>query len=284
VVAVPSKEPVIPLDTFNEPVILEEPFTLNEPEVLNEPDIIEAPETNKATAGVADMVVLIARSAGSIVVLFTNEDEIPVTFNEPVMLEKPFTLNEPEVLIEPDIDDAPETNKAIAGVADMAVFIARKAGLAFVLFINEDEIPVTVNEPVMLEGPFTFNEPEALNEPEAIVLPEINKATAGVAVIAVFIARRAGSTFVLFINEDEIPVTVNEPVILERPFTFNEPEVRIEPDTTAAPETNRATAVVADMVVLIARSAGSIVVLFTNEDEIPVTVNEPDAFSEPVTI
>jgi hypothetical protein len=284
VVAVPSKEPVIPLDTFNEPVILEEPFTLNEPEVLNEPDIIEAPETNNAIAGVADIAVFIARSAGSAVVLFTNEDEIPATVNEPVMLEKPFTLNEPEVLIEPDIDDAPETNNAIAGVADMAVFIARKAGLAFVLFINEDEIPVTVNEPVMLEGPFTFNEPEALNEPEAIVLPEINKATAGVAVIAVFIARRAGSMFVLFINEDEIPVTVNEPVILERPFTFNEPEVRIEPVTTAAPETNKAIAVVADIAVFIARRAGSIVVLFTNEDEIPVTVNEPDAFSEPVTI
>jgi hypothetical protein len=197
------------------------------------------------------------------------------------MLEKPFTLNEPEVLIEPDIDDAPETNKAIAGVADMAVFIARKAGLAFVLFINEDEIPTTVKEPVMLEGPFTFNEPEVLNEPEAIVLPEINKATAGVAVIAVFIARSAGSTFVEFINEEEIPVTVNEPVILERPFTFNEPEVRIEPDTIAAPETNKATAVVADIAVFIARRAGSIVDVFTNEDEIPVTVSEPVMLERP---
>ena len=283
-VAVPSKEPVIPPDTFNEPVMLEEPFTLNEPEALVEPDIIEAPETNSATAGVAVIAVFIARSAGSAVEEFVKLDEIPVTVSEPVILERPFTLNEPEVLIEPDIDDAPETNRAIAGVAVIAVFIARKAGLAFVLFINEDEIPTTVKEPVMLERPFTFNEPEVLNEPEAIVLPEMNKATAGVAVIAVFIARSAGSTFVEFINEDEIPVTVNEPVILERPFTFNEPEVRIEPDTTAAPETNNATAGVAVIAVFIARRAGSAVEVFTNEEEIPVTVNEPDAPIEPVIV
>jgi pilus assembly protein FimV len=264
--------------------MLEEPFTLNEPEALVEPDIIEAPETNSATAGVAVIAVFIARKAGLAFVLFINEDEIPTTVKEPVMLERPFTFNEPEALNEPEAIVLPEMNKATAGVADIAVFIARSAGSAVEEFVKLDEIPVTVNEPVILEKPFTLSEPEVLIEPDIDDAPETNSAIAGVAVIAVFIARRAGLAFVLFINEDEIPVTVNEPVILERPFTFNEPEVRIEPDTTAAPETNKATAVADDIAVFIARRAGSIVVLFTNEDEIPVTVNEPDAFSEPVTV
>jgi hypothetical protein len=199
--------------------MLERPFTFNEPEALNEPEAIVLPEMNKATAGVADIAVFIARSAGSTFVEFINEDEIPVTVNEPVILERPFTFNEPEVRIEPDTTAAPETNKATAVADDIAVFIARRAGLTFVLFINEDEIPVTVREPVMLEGPFTFSDPEALNEPEAIVLPEINKATAGVADMVVFIARRAGSIVVLFTNEDEIPVTVNEPDAFSEPVT-----------------------------------------------------------------
>jgi hypothetical protein len=140
-----------------------------------------------------------------------------------------------------------------------------------------------VNEPVTLEGPFTLNEPEVLIEPEAIVLPEMNRATVGFADIAVFITRSEGSVVVLLIKEDEIPATVREPVILERPVTLNEPEVLIEPEAIVLPEINKATVGVPDIAVFIARSAGSEVVLFTNEDEIPATINEPVKLERPVT-
>ena len=81
------------------------------------------------------------------------------------------------------------------------------------LFVNEDETPAAVKEPVKLKDPFEFIEPEARIDPDTTAAPETNKATVGVPDIAVFTTRRAGSADILLLNEDEIPFTVSEPVI-----------------------------------------------------------------------